>query len=75
MTHIFASSSRLALALGLALATAGGVAAFVAKAHADSSTAAASVHCFVGLKGDPVQGPLSRGWVCLPEHRDPVVTH
>ncbi len=68
MTRIFASSSRIALALGLALALAGGASAIAAGAHPTVASAKTSVRCFFAANGDAKHGPENGGWICLPEH-------
>lgn len=67
MTRIFASSSsRIALALGLALA--GGASAIAAGVHPTVASATTSVRCFFAANGDAKHGPENGGWICLPEH-------
>lgn len=66
MTQIFASPSRFALALGLAVATAGSLASFVSPSDAADAPAARSVRCFFGANSD-AKHSVASGWVCAPE--------
>ncbi len=70
MTHIFASSStRFALAFGLAVATAGGLAGLVSRTAAANAPAPTGVRCFFGASSDAKHSSAT-GWVCAPEQRN-----
>jgi hypothetical protein len=69
MTKIYSSSfTQVALALGLAVAAASGIASLVSSAQADEAHPRSGMRCFLGTNSD-AKHSTSSGWVCVPERR------